>query len=77
MLTHDLRIARVQRTLRWLEDDVPLLEMRVAELSVERQTLAKRFAAGVIEQARAELQRLLEERPPQELASEAPCEPAD
>jgi len=32
-LTHDLRMARVQRTLRWLEEDVPLLAMRVKDLS--------------------------------------------
>ena len=43
MLTHEIRIERVQRTLRWLEEDVPLLEVRVAELSQERQKMAKRF----------------------------------
>jgi hypothetical protein len=77
MLTYESRIERVQRTLRWLEEDVPLLEMRVAELSQERQKMAKRFAASVIQQAQAELQRLMEERPSEEPEDEAPCEPAD
>jgi len=77
MLTHELRIARVQRTLRRLQEDVPLLEVRVAELSHEGQALAKRFAASVIEQAEAELNRLLEQRPVEEPDSELPCEPAD
>jgi hypothetical protein len=77
MLTHEIRIERVQRTLRWLEEDVPLLEVRVAELSQERQKMAKRFAATVIQQAQAELQRLMEERPSQEPEDEPPCEPAD
>ena len=75
MLTYETRIERVQRTLRWLEEDVPLLEKRVAELSQERQRMAKRFAASVIQQAQAELQRLIEERPEEE--DDVPCEPAD
>jgi len=77
MLTHELRIARVQQTLRRLQEDRPLLEVRVAELSEERQSQAKRFAASVIEQAEAELSRLLEERPVEEPDSKVPCEPAD
>jgi hypothetical protein len=78
MLTNDFRIAKVQRTLRWFEDDIPLLNMRVKELSKERQESARQFAAALIDQTRAELERLLQERP-QEMAdaSEAPCEPAD
>ncbi len=58
--TNDLRISRVQRTLRWFEEDIPLLNMRVKELSPERQESAKKFAAAVIEQTRAELKRLLQ-----------------
>lgn len=77
MLTHELKIARVQQTLRRLQEDVPLLAMRVAELSPEQQALAKRFAASVIEQAEAELNRLLEQRAGEEPDSQAPCEPAD
>jgi len=37
VLTTDFRIARVQKTLRWFEEDLPLLNMRVRELSKERQ----------------------------------------
>jgi hypothetical protein len=78
MLTNDFRIAKMQRTLRWFEEDIPLLNMRVKELSNERQESARRFAAAVIDQTRAELQRLLREQ-----AHDAhdcggtPCEPAD
>lgn len=83
MLTRDFRIARVQRTLRWFEDDIPLLNMRVKELSRERQESARRFAAAVIDQTRAELERLLREQPHDvhdpdvHDPSEMPCEPAD
>jgi hypothetical protein len=77
----DFRIARVQRTLRWFEEDIPLLNMRVKELSKERQESARKFAAAVIDQTRAELERLLRERPCEQLEisdpADAPCEPAD
>ena len=78
MLTNEFRIAKVQRTLRWFEEDIPLLDMRVKELSKERQESARKFAAAVIDQTRAELERLLQEQP--SYASdpgEPPCEPAD
>lgn len=75
-MTHDFRIAKVQRTLRWFEEDIPLLNMRVKELSKERQESAKKFAAAVIEETRAELNRLLREKP-EESDSGEPCEPAD
>jgi hypothetical protein len=74
---YDGKIARVQRTLRWLEDDVPLLAMRVKDLSPERQKLAKRFAASMIDQARAELERLKQERTQDGEDADFPCEPAD
>jgi hypothetical protein len=78
MLTNDFRIAKVQRTLRWFEEDIPLLNMRVKELSKERQELARQFAAAVIDQTRAELERLLQEQPHDMHDSRgAPCEPAD
>jgi len=78
MLTNDYRIARVQRTLRWFEDDIPLLNMRVRELSKERQESARKFASAVIDQTRAELRRLLEQRPHDGSDPEnPPCEPAD
>jgi len=72
-----MRIARVQRTLRWLEEDAPLLAIRMKDLSPERQKLAKRFATNMIDHTRAELQRLMEERAQESVESEAPCEPAD
>jgi hypothetical protein len=78
MLTNDFRIAKVQKTLRWFEQDIPLLNMRVRELSQERQESARKFAAAVIDQTRAELERLLREQPrDMQNSSAAPCEPAD
>ena len=77
-MTHDFRIAKVQRTLRWFEQDIPLLNMRVKELSKERQESARKFAAAVIDETRAELERLLREKPAEvDDAEGAPCEPAD
>jgi hypothetical protein len=77
-MTNEFRIAKVQRTLRWFEQDVPLLNMRVRELSKERQDSAKKFVAAMIDQTRAELERLLQEQPDdQNDTTEAPCEPAD
>jgi hypothetical protein len=78
MLPSAYRITRVQKTLRWFEQDVPLLNMRVKDLSAERQQSARQFAAALISHTRAELDRLLEEQPesgPE--AGEVPCEPAD
>jgi hypothetical protein len=80
MVTNDFRIAKVQRTLRWFEEDIPLLNMRVKELSKERQESARQFAAAVIDRTRAELERLLREQPQtQDMHDprEMPCEPAD
>jgi len=78
MLTNDFRIAKVQRTLRWFEEDIPMLNMRVRELSKERQESARRFAAAVIDQTRAELERLLQEQPHDiHDSNDVPCEPAD
>jgi len=77
-VTNDLRIAKVQRTLRWFEEDIPLLNMRVKELSSERQDLARKFAEAVIKQTRAELERLLQqESSAAGEVQELPCEPAD
>jgi hypothetical protein len=78
MSTIGFRIAKVQQTLRWFEADIPLLNMRVKELSKERQDSARKFAAAVIDETRAELDRLLQEQP-QDMpdSSDAPCEPAD
>jgi hypothetical protein len=78
MLPNAYRIARVQKTLRWFEEDIPLMNMRVKDLSLERQRSARQFAATLISQTRAELERLLEEQPEAgPAAGDAPCEPAD
>jgi hypothetical protein len=78
MSTNNFRIAKVQRTLRWFEEDIPLLNMRVKELSKERQESARQFAAAVIDRTRAELRRLLQEQPDDSNdRNEMPCEPAD
>lgn len=78
MSTTDFRIAKVQRTLRWFEEDIPRLNIRVNELSKERQDSARRFAADLIGQTRAELERLLQEQLHEmHGSSETHCEPAD
>ena len=78
MLTHDVRIARVQKTLRWFEDDMPLLDMRVKMLSKERQESARKFATAVIDRTRAELERLLRENPVEiDVGSSPPCQASD
>jgi primosomal protein N'' len=61
MLPVAYRISRVQETLRRFEQDIPLLNMRVKDLSAERQRSARQFAAALIDQTRTELQRLLQE----------------
>jgi hypothetical protein len=70
MLPTSYRISRVQKTLQWFEQDMAFLNMRVKDLSAERQRSARQFAAAVISQTRAELQRLLEEEPESALGSE-------
>jgi hypothetical protein len=74
---HDKKIARMRRTLSWLEQDASLLAMRVKDLSPERQRVAKSFAASMIDQTRAELERLMEDRLEEVWDLESPCEPAD
>jgi len=77
-VTNEYRIAKVQRTLRWLEEDIPLLNMRVKDLSKERQESARKFAAAAISETRAELERLLQEQPEDgNDSSVGICEPAD
>ena len=78
MLPAAYRISRVQKTLRWMEADIVLLQMRVKDLSVERQKSARQFAEALVLQTRAELHRLLEEQPDTgSQADDLPCEPAD
>ncbi len=62
MLPLHTRIDRAERLLRLFEQDAPLLAVRVAELTPERQQSAKSYAAQLTAQAHAELQKLLEEK---------------
>ena len=61
MVPNSYRIERVERTLRRFEEDIPMLNMRVKDLSAECQRSAQQFAAALISQTRAELKRLREE----------------
>jgi len=72
-----MKIARMRRTLNWLEQDASLLAMRLKDLSPEKQCIARNFAASMIDQTRAELERLLEARLEEVRDLEYPCEPAD
>jgi hypothetical protein len=78
MLSTAYRIHRVQRALRRFEEDIPLLNLRVKDLSAERQSSARKFASALISQTREELHRLMEEqRKSHSQTGELPCEPAD
>jgi hypothetical protein len=61
MLSIHAKIDRTQRLLRMLEEDAPLLAVRVAQLTPERQQSAKDYAAQLTAHARAELQKLIEQ----------------
>jgi hypothetical protein len=61
MLSINVRIDRAQRLVRMLEDDAPLLDLRVAPLAPEHQQSAKNYAAQLIAHARAELEKLTQE----------------
>jgi hypothetical protein len=77
-MTNSVRLHRVQQTLRRFEQDIPLLNMRVKDLSVERQESARKFAAALIEQTKAELARLMTEQPDDRPeAGHSISEPAD
>jgi len=78
MLPTAYRIRRVQKTLRWFEDDIPLLNLRVKDLCAERQSSARKFASALISQTREELRRLMEEERKRDCETgDIPCEPAD
>jgi ribosomal protein L1 len=62
MIPLEEKIERTQRLLRRLEEDQPLLAVRVAELGREHQESAKQFAAQLVHETRAELQRLIEKK---------------
>lgn len=61
MLPLHARIDRAEQLVRRLEEDSPLLAIRVADLTPERQQAAKTYAARVVARARAELHKLLEQ----------------
>lgn len=61
-LSIDQRITRAQRLLRMIEDDAPLLEMRVSSLSREHQESAKSHAMLLAELTRAEIKKLRKEK---------------
>ena len=61
MLSIHARIDRAQRLVRMLEEDAPLLAVRVAQLGPEHQRSAKNYAAQLTAQARAELEKLIQE----------------
>ena len=52
MLPLDERIERTDRLLRRLEEDEPLLALRLADLGAEHQQSAKFFAAQVMAETR-------------------------
>jgi hypothetical protein len=62
MLSLDVKIDRAQRLLRMLEEDVPLLAVRVSELTPDRQRSAQSYAAQLIAHTRAELEQLSREK---------------
>ncbi len=61
-LSIDQRITRAQRLLQMIEEDAPLLEMRVAPLSREHQESAKSHAHLLAELTRAEIRKLNREK---------------
>ena len=61
MLSIRDKIDRAQRLLRMLEEDAPLLAVRVAPLTEERQQTAKEYAAELRVRTRAELEKLIEQ----------------
>lgn len=62
MLPIEQRIDRAQRLLRMIEADAPLLAMRVAPLSRERQESAKSYARELAAMTRAEIKKLMREK---------------
>jgi hypothetical protein len=62
MLAIDIRIERAQRLLKMMEQDAPLLAVRLAPLTPEYQQLARNYAARLRDCAQTELENLLKER---------------
>jgi hypothetical protein len=68
----ELKIGRAQRLLRMIEQDAPLLAIRVAPLSAECQESAHSHAHYLAALTRAELQRLQEEKILAEMVEHSP-----
>lgn len=62
MLPVETRIDRAQRLLRMIEQDAPLLALRIAPLSRECQESAMSHAKKLAALTRKELQRLMKEK---------------
>ena len=62
MIPIEQRIDRAQRLLRMIEEDAPLLAVRVAPLSRERQESAKSYARELAAMTRAEIKKLMKEK---------------
>jgi hypothetical protein len=62
MLPIHSKIDRAQRLVRMLEQDAPLLAVRVEQLTPEYQQSAKNYAARLTAHARAELEKLVQEK---------------
>lgn len=62
MLSLDAKIDRAQRLLRMLQDDAPLLAIRVRDLAPEHQESAKSYAAELMANAQAELSKLIQQQ---------------
>jgi hypothetical protein len=76
MLSIHVRIDRAERLVHMLEEDAPLLALRVAELAPEHQQSAKNYAARLAAHARTELEKLLDQRSYWD-ANDSPPQPAD
>lgn len=61
MLSLRAKIDRAQRLVQMLEDDAPLLAVRIAPLTPEHQQSAKAYAEQLVARARAELEKLIEQ----------------
>jgi hypothetical protein len=76
MLPIYTRIERTERLLRMMEQDAPLLAVRVAALTPEHQNSAMSYAELLRRRARLELESLMQERTAAEITETGP-QPAD
>ena len=62
MITLQEKIGRTLRMLNRMEQDLPLLAIRIAPLGKEHRESANRFAEQLMIDTRAELERLMNQR---------------